>query len=600
MTGSVRTPEAPDRRVTAHFADVERAVAFMKGARCPAEAFVRALPLSDERECLLPICRFHTEDEGLLLTLATWREASADAFPTQFAVTLDGTRSWLADRVLAVPDRLLFLVLDRLGTPVGHIGIANAANERAEVEIDNVVRGLAEPTGIMSRALQALLGWIDDAIAPDAVFLRVFADNQHAISFYERNGFLATGEMPLRRHEEGGAVAYRPLTDDAEPDRVFLRMEPIAVSSPNRRVLTAGPSVTERERAYVLDAAALGWNEHAGAYLERFEAEFAEYVGVRYALATSSCTGALHIALAALGIGPGDEVVVPDLTWVATANAVAYVGAKPVFADVDPESWCLDPAAAEAAVTRRTKAIVAVHLYGHPTDMTALCALARSNGLALIEDAAPSIGAEWCGRRTGSFGDFAAFSFQGAKLCVTGEGGMLVTDDEDLYRRAHKLWDQGRRPGTFWIDEPGLKYKMSNMQAAFGLAQLQRVDGLIERKRRIHRWYAEAFAGLPSANLQTERPEARSIFWMTNLLLAEDAPISRDELRAALAIEEIDTRPVFPAISRYPVWGGEESPQPIAASIGERGVNLPSGVRLRRTDVERVASAVRRALACAR
>ena len=279
----------------------------------------------------------------------------------------------------------------------------------------------------------------------------------------------------------------------------ILRMiySPVRKVDGSEMILTAGPSISAREASYALDAARNGWNRQMDDYIKRFEASFAEYVGTKYAMSTSSCTGALHLALAALEIGPGDEVIVPDLTWVATANAVLYVGATPIFADIESDSWCLDPASFEAAITKRTKAVIPVHLYGHPARMDKIMEIARRHKLYVVEDAAPAIGAEFQGQKTGTFGDFAAFSFQGAKLVVTGEGGMLVTNNDELYAEGSVIWDQGRQPGTFWINQRGLKYKMSNIQAAFGLGQLERVDELIEAKRRNFIWYQEGLKDVP-------------------------------------------------------------------------------------------------------
>jgi perosamine synthetase len=365
----------------------------------------------------------------------------------------------------------------------------------------------------------------------------------------------------------------------------------------SQMILTAGPLISSREASYALDAARNGWNHRWSGYLKRFESGFAEYLGVKHAIATSSCTGALHLALLSLGVGPGDEVIVPDITWVATANAVVYTGATPVFADVDPESWTLDPSSFESKIGPRTKAVIPVHLYGHPADMDAVIGIARRHGLHVVEDAAPAIGAECRGAKAGTFGDLAAFSFQGAKLLVTGEGGMLVTNDTALYEKAILLWDQGRDPRrTFWINQNGWKYKMSNVQAAVGLGQLERVDPLIEAKRQVFSWYAEGLAGLPHVRLNHERPWARSIYWMTSLFLLEDAPIGRDDLIAALKAKNVDTRPVFPAISQYPIWPRVQEPQPNALRIGDRAINLPSGVCLRREQVEYTCRCIREAL----
>jgi perosamine synthetase len=360
------------------------------------------------------------------------------------------------------------------------------------------------------------------------------------VRFYEKCDFLREDQIPLRRHQDGERVSYKPLAaeDSAKPDKYFQRM--VYRPKPQRpqqwpsMILTAGPSISEREAVYALDAARHGWNNEWSKYLKRFEQEFANYVGVKHALATSCCTGALHLSLLALGIGPGDEVIVPDSTWVATANAVLYTGATPVFADVQAASWCLDPGSFESLITPRTKAVMPVHMYGHPAEMDAIMSIARKHGLAVVEDAAPSIGAEYKGRRTGTFGDFACFSFQGAKLMVTGEGGMLLTNDDALYAKAHKIWDQGRQPGGFWIDANGWKYKMSNIQAALGVGQLAHVDLMIAAKRRIADWYNEGLKNVPGISFWREASWARSIYWMSSIMVEEGCRLNRDALRDAL------------------------------------------------------------------
>lgn len=355
---------------------------------------------------------------------------------------------------------------------------------------------------------------------------------------------------------------------------------------PSKLILTAGPSISALEISYAYDAAKNGWNSEWSKYLTKFEKEFAKYVGVKYALATSSCTGALQIALMSLDIGPGDEVIVPDQTWVATANAVRYVGAIPVFADIELDTWNIDASSIETLITPKTKAVIVVHMYGHPARMSKILEVARKHGLKVVEDAAPAIGAEWQGKRCGSFGEFAAFSFQGAKLLVTGEGGMLVTNDDALYEKAKKVWDQGRNPSkVFWIDGDGVKFKMSNIQAALGLGQLERADELIEMKRRLFNWYEEGLADVPHIRLNKEVEGARSIYWMSSLFLDESAPIDRDELIKQLKARNIDTRPVFPAISQYPIWPRPQTPQPTALRVGFRAINLPSGVRLNKAEV---------------
>ena len=237
-------------------------------------------------------------------------------------------------------------------------------------------------------------------------------------------------------------------------------------------ILTAGPSITQREIDYVTDAITNGHGAHWGDYIARFEKAFAEYIGVKHAMATSSCTGALHLGLLALGID-GGEVILPDMSWIASASVIRYVGAKPVFVDIEPDSWCINPMSIIKAITHRTKAIMPVHLYGQPSDMHTIHQIADEYNLKIIEDAAPSVGAEFNGHKTGSTGDVAGFSFQGAKMLSTGEGGMFVTNDSDLFDRAKHFAEHGRSGSGFHITDIGYKYKMSNLQAAWGLAQLR-------------------------------------------------------------------------------------------------------------------------------
>lgn len=353
---------------------------------------------------------------------------------------------------------------------------------------------------------------------------------------------------------------------------------------PETTTLTAGPSITDKEISYVTDAVTNGWNSHWGDYIAKFEKTFAEYVGTKHALSTSSCTGALHLILAGLGVKPGDEVIVPEITWIATASAACYMGAKPVFVDVEEDTWCMCPKSLAKAITPRTKVIIPVHIYGHPANMDEIMPIAERHGIDVVEDAAPSLGANILGKRTGSFGRAAAFSFQGAKIMVTGEGGMLVTDDTELYERIKGLWDHGRDPHkTFWNSSIGYKYKMSNIQAALGLAQVERIEELVEKKREIYRWYAEGLQGCPHIKLNAERPGCRNIMWMTSLILSESAPVSREELMRKLKEANVDSRPFFYPMSVFPMF--EAADTPVAAKVSKGGINLPSGHNLTKEQV---------------
>lgn len=589
-----------ERQSATYRSAVKRNFAVLKQTSALDELMAKSLPLPQSGGWLAPVCRLHSSDASLIHTLSAWRRDNAFAYPSQFDVTDERTLSWLNDRLLAVEDRLLFLVLDTHGKPVGHMGFANGYTGVLSLEADNIVRGEKQGNpGIMTEGMRVMLDWAEEKLGPSEIFLRVFADNDHAIGFYRNLGFVDGELQPLRRAENGGAISYSPVGpgDSAPPDKSFLRM----VYKPQREVgrsmiLTAGPSISGAEAWYALDAARTGWNSKWSGYLTKFESAFKEYVGVEHAMATSSCTGALHIALLALGIGPGDEVIVPDITWVATANAVRYTGATPVFADVQMDSWCLDPASFESLITERTKCVMPVHLYGHPAEMDRIVEIARRHKLYIVEDAAPAIGAECNGRRAGTFGDFSAFSFQGAKLLVTGEGGMLLTNNKDLRDKAYSIWDQGRRPGTFWIQDQGYKYKMANVLAALGLGQLERVEELVEAKRRIFTWYEEGLGGCDFVTLNREVPWARSIYWMSSIRVSNRAQVSRDQLIGRLKERNVDTRPVFPAISQYPIWDRMQSPQPSALRIGNEGINLPSGVCLKREQVDYVCRQIREIL----
>lgn len=573
---------------------------FLKAATNVQELYLRAIALKGEQGFLIPVAQVHLRDDALLQRLTEWRNRFVHVYPTQFLASLESTRAWLRDRLLAVEDRMLFLVVDKQGAVVGHMGFNSCFNDEAKMELDNIVRGVdGVEKGIMANALLTLTEWARKTINVEGFFLRVFAGNAKAIDFYRSLGFVVDETIPLTKVEQEGLVSYVACENGGKPDASFLRMSLHAASPEIGKTLisTAGPSISAKEAAYAFDAAATGWNSNWSRYLTKFEQSFASYVGAKYALATTSCTGALQIALMALDIGPGDEVIVPDMTWVATANAVRYVGATPVFADIEFDTWNLDAATIEPLITPRTKAIVAVHLYGHPARMTRIMEIARQYNLKLVEDAAPAVGAEWEGRRCGSFGDFAAFSFQGAKLLVTGEGGMLVTNNDALYEKALKIWDQGRDPSkVFWIDGHGVKFKMSNVQAALGLAQLERVDEQIEMKRRIARWYREGLEGVSGISLNQEVPGARSICWMTSVFLHEDVRIDREQVRKLMKDANVDTRPVFPAISQYPIWPVKQTPQPVALRVGQRAINLPSGVCLKRDEVDYVCDVLKKIL----
>lgn len=363
----------------------------------------------------------------------------------------------------------------------------------------------------------------------------------------------------------------------------------------------AEPDIGELEAQYVLDAVRSGWVSSLGRYIGEFEQQFTAYCDCRYGVATSSGTTALHLALVCQGIGPGDEVIVPTLTFVATANAVMYTGATPVFVDADPETWCLDPVAVERVLSPRTRAIIVVHLYGHPADMDPILLLASKQGIPVIEDAAEAHGALFRGLKVGSLGKTGVFSFYGNKLITTGEGGMLVTDDEELADRARFLRDHAMsKERRYWHQKIGYNYRLTNVQAALGLAQLQRIDEFLASKREIMGWYREFLVECNDLRLSPELPWAHSSYWMVCAILPHR--VSQEAVTLELRRNGVDTRPFFHPLHTLPPYKGcraigmKGEGCPVAEQLAARGINLPSSVRITRDDVEYIASVIKRAI----
>ena len=354
-------------------------------------------------------------------------------------------------------------------------------------------------------------------------------------------------------------------------------------SSPGRRmnaksrIYYTKPSITALEIGYATDAATNGWGDHCYEYIARFEQSFREHLDVTYAIATSSCTGAMHLGLAALGLKPGDEVILADINWIASAAPITYLGATPVFVDVLSDTWCIDPSKAEAAITSRTKAIVAVHLYGNLCNLDALQAIGKRHGIPVIEDAAEAIGSIWHGKRAGSIGAFGTFSFHGTKTITTGEGGMFVTQDKELYKKVLTLSNHGRAVGQtkqFWPEAVGFKYKMSNLQAALGCGQMQRIDELLACKRRVFEFYAERLRGMP-LTMNPEPPGTVNGYWMPTMVVDEAVSFDRQALLETFKADNIDGRVFFWPLSTLPMFDEVPTNQ-VSYSICQRAVNLPT------------------------
>lgn len=358
----------------------------------------------------------------------------------------------------------------------------------------------------------------------------------------------------------------------------------------SQRIHYTKPSIGELEIEYVNDAVRNGWGDRCYEYIVRFEDAFKRHLGVNYAIATSSCTGALHMGMAALGIGPGDEVILADTNWIASAAPIVHLGAKPVFVDIDADSWCLDPDQVEAAITPNTKAILAVHIYGNLCDMNRLLAIGAKHGIPIIEDAAEAIGSQYHGKRAGSMGVFGSFSFHGTKTITTGEGGMFVTNDAALYETVLTLSNHGRARGQtkqFWPDMVGYKYKMSNIQAAMGCAQMERIEELIQKKREIYAYYRERLGGVKGVALNPEPPGVIIGAWMPTAVFSPETGVTREKLQAAYAALNIDARVFFHPLSSLPMfpWSGTNLN---AYDIPGRAINLPSYYDMRAADQDRV------------
>lgn len=366
----------------------------------------------------------------------------------------------------------------------------------------------------------------------------------------------------------------------------------------NKFIPVARPDLTGNELSYLTTCITTSWISSAGEFIDRFEKSFADYIGTKYAVSSSNGTVALHLALLALGIGKGDEVIVPDLTFIASANAVTYTGAKPVLVDVDKMTWNVDPAVIVRKITSRTKAIMVVHLYGNPADMNVIMILAKRYNLYVIEDAAEAHGADmfmqnkkWI--KVGSIGDVGCFSFYGNKIITTGEGGMIVTDDHQLAEKMRILRDHGQEPGRRYYHKIiGFNYRMTNLQAAIGLAQLERINKFVEKKRTIAKIYNKMFACIPGITLPPESDWAHNVYWMYSIIVNTPYPLSRDMLILALKNENIETRPFFYPLHELPPYKMIND-FPNSSYLSKHGINLPSSVTLTIGDINRIATIIK-------
>ena len=355
------------------------------------------------------------------------------------------------------------------------------------------------------------------------------------------------------------------------------------------------PSITNLETEYATDAAANGWGEKCYDYIIRFEKEFAHYIGAKFGIATSSCTGAMTMGLGALGIGHGDEIILADTNWIATASPIVHCGATPVFVDILKDTWCIDPEQVEFAITNKTKAIIATHLYGNLCDMDRLAKISTKYNIPIIEDAAEAMGSVYKGKRAGSIGVFSTFSFHGTKTMTTGEGGIFLTNDEILYEKVLTISNHGRsrnQKKQFWADEFGHKFKMSNIQAALGCAQLSRIEELVSRKKEILDFYKTELSNCRKIHLNPDQPDSVIGAWMPNIVFSLETKVTREDLLNEFRQNKIDARVFFWPLSSLPMF------EPIiknknAYSIPKRAINLPSYHDMTEQDLARVVTCLR-------
>ncbi len=359
----------------------------------------------------------------------------------------------------------------------------------------------------------------------------------------------------------------------------------------NRAIPVYEPNIGQKEIEYVEDAVKSGWVSSKGPYIERFEKMFSSFIGAKYGVSASNGTTALHLAVSALGIGAGDEVIAPNLTFVSPINSVIYNGGRPVLVDSNENDWNVNYEEIENRITERTKAIIVVHLYGHPCDMGRIKEIAEDHNLRIIEDCAEAIGAEYRGQKVGSFGDISCFSFYGNKIITTGEGGMCLTKDEEITEKIRELRDHGMKPSRrYWHDKIGYNYRMTNLQAALGVAQMERIESFIDRKREIAKKYNDRLRNIEGIQTQPEMSWAKNVYWMYSILVNYPSGKGRDRVINALEDANVETRPFFYPVnimSPYTSYGNE-SELKISCNLSRSGLNLPSGTKIMHKDIDMI------------
>jgi len=359
------------------------------------------------------------------------------------------------------------------------------------------------------------------------------------------------------------------------------------------RIPIAEPLLDGNELKYLTECIKTSWISSQGKFIGEFENNFSKFCNRKYGVAVSNGTVALHLALAALGIKPGDEVIVPNLTFAATANCVLYMKAKPVLVDIESQTWNIDPVKIKEKITEKTKAIIPVHIYGHPCDIDPILEIAEKHNLFVVEDAAEAHGAEYKGKKVGSFGDISCFSFFGNKIITTGEGGMCITEDEKLDETMRILRDHGMsKQKKYWHDRLGFNYRMTNLQAAVGVAQLERADEFIKKKIWIAETYTKFLKDFRGITLAPKMPWAKNVYWMYSILIEDEFGVSRDDVINKLKEKEIETRPFFYPLSEMPFYN-DGNEYPVSKEISRKGINLPSFVSITEEKIKYVCDQIK-------
>jgi len=526
------------------------------------------------------------KNKTIINLLAKWRNHHQKWFPSQFKVTKEGTKKWLKEKVIEVPDRLLFMI--RVNNKyLGHVGLFRFDFDNVMCELDNIVRGESTIPGIMTSACLEIMNWGKQKLGIKWYQLTTSSDNIKAVQLYQRLGFREVKRVLMVQVKKNGGTEWVEAKKNHSEKMTRYHLVMI-----NKKIAFAGPSITEKEVEYAVEGVISGFYETYDQHAKKLEKAIADFLGVKYTIATHCCTLALHLACAAIGLKPGDEVICTDFSWIATAYSIVYTGATPVFVDIDPDTWCIDPKAIEKAVTKKTKAIMLVHTFGYPADMDEIMRIARKNNLKVIEDAAPALGAEYKGKKVGTIGDIGCFSFQGAKVTVTGEGGIFVTNDKKIYEKALMLATMGRTDSqaVFWSDSVGYQYTISNLSAALALAQVERIDELVAKKRQIFDWYYKRLKDFDRIKLIKEKKGYKSNYCYPSMLLNDDVLISREELLKKLRGLNIHARPAFPNMGQFPPFKNEfksklKFENPVATKVAKRGICLPAAANLTEDDV---------------